>query len=177
MDVSIDDKIYQSTIEIQEYVGGEKIEMIEAIKDLFTLNLLYYQLTSNIDERKSVEKTLWVLVNKWLEHVSPLKYIPGLAEELGDTITRKIWELNDLPEELIEDLLVNTYLLKEGYVEVDFAKKLFIKIRDSIRELVVRLGGDPSKGVLGELLNGNSNSEPSDLATIAALTLVVSTNC
>ncbi len=172
MDIDVKEQAVQ-----QVFINAMNIDnlsMIEAIKNLFITNLFYYKIVPDREEKELVKKQLWILVNKWLEIMSPIKHVDGLAVEVGENISKKIWDIDTISIEAFEDLLVNTYLLREYTFDRNVLDNILERVKTHISMLIKVLGGDPDKGLVGSILRNNKDVE--ELVSLTSLLLVVSTN-
>ncbi|ADV64690.1 hypothetical protein [Desulfurococcus mucosus] len=117
------------------------------------------------------------LFNKYLEAVSPLKYVPGLVERLGERVELRLWDV-DFDYEALRRLMSlvyevkdrgNTGSLEAGVRELAGLVSYFMaKVGVPLREL----GG--FNGLLG--CRGCWTSDPSLMATLATVLLILATN-
>ncbi len=134
-------------------------EAIESIVDSVVLYFKLYAETLSSDVYRDFIK----IFNAYLEEVSPINYIPGLACEISEAISISLWDTKIDPE-FLRRLLLDIYRVvksREGISD----------LRRDLRELVNAIEGERS---LLELVEKIEN--PEHLASIAVLVLIISTN-
>ncbi|MFZ8783138.1 MAG: hypothetical protein ACO2OR_04060 [Desulfurococcaceae archaeon] len=134
-------------------------EAIESIVDSVVLYFKLYAETLGSDAYRDFIK----IFNAYLEEVSPISYIPGLAREISEAISISLWDTKIDPE-FLRRLLLDIYRVvksREGISD----------LRRDLRGLVNAIEGERS---LLELVEKIEN--PEHLASIAVLVLIISTN-
>lgn len=134
-------------------------EAIESIVDSIVLYFKLYAETLSSDAYRDFIK----IFNAYLEEVSPISYIPGLAREISEAISISLWDTKINPE-FLRRLLLDIYRVvksREGISD----------LRRDLRGLVNAIEGERS---LLELVEKIEN--PEHLASIAVLVLIISTN-
>jgi hypothetical protein len=162
----------------------EPISIAYSIADLFTILLAYENISKNDVEKGEARRKIWVLVNKWLETISPLKYIPGLVDEVYGMIKYKIWDVSQyVDDSLIEELIIYTVLFKQKALsneEPEILEALSEALASRIKLLMRMLGAKiPVNSISWKIIYGKT-SDPSDkildLVTLAATVFVLATN-
>ncbi len=159
----------------------DPVSLAYTVSDIVNIAISYYRITSDPGEKEYATRIIWNSINEWLEEVAPLRYIPGLVEELASMIKVKIWDA-DLDEKLLEEIIVDTVVFKNKVFN-DTERKVLQGLADTltakIEELIEGLGGEIIVGTQTyDILYGNN--EPSEkiqlLTTIAGIALVLATN-
>jgi hypothetical protein len=168
---------------VQEY-GEDPISIAYSIADLFTILLAYENISENNMEREVARRKIWGLVNKWLETVSPLKYIPGLVDEVHGMIKYRIWDVSQyVNDSLIEELITYTVLFKQKALsneEPEVLEALSEALANRIKSLMHILGAEiPVNSISWKIIHGKT-SDPADkildLVTLVATVFVLATN-
>ena len=149
--------LYEEGIEREEY-------LIDAIADLYQILLVYHQLISNEEEQRRVENLIWLLTSKWVELISPIRYVPGLVTDLSSRLSRKLWDILGIDIDLVGRIIRETYMVKKGSLEA------LHDLRNDVVEFLEMLGVDH------RYYQGLINGKPDELITLIVLTLVLSTN-
>ncbi len=157
--------------------------MPEAIASLISIATAYYEIT---DGDYHALELINKLVDKWLEHLAPLQYIPGLVNELDNIIEKPFWEIiNIVGEDFIERIFVEPIVFKK---EIYSIKDAIIK--DALAEILASHAAILLEGLAGKNVDFEkypvissifyTTSDPAskitELATMIALAIVLSTN-
>ncbi len=159
----------------------DPVSMSYAISDIVNIALVFHGLTSSEEDRAYAEGIVWEMVNKWLEEAGPLKYVPGLVEEVASTVKKKLWEA-DISEDLITHLFVDTIVFKEKMLKGDrpeVLNALSESLAARTEAFIEALGGKILPGtMIHEVIYGGGEPEEkiSSLITLIGLALVMSTN-
>lgn len=160
---------------------NDPVSIAYTVSNIMNIALAYHSMATSESEKEYAENIVWSMVNKWLEEVGPLRYIPGLVEEVASLVRKKLWEA-EVSEDLLERLIVDTVIFREkalmGEVpEVLNALAESLAARAEI--LVEALGGRTVKGTLvSEIIYGDMSPEDKvlSLVSLIGLLLVISTN-
>ncbi len=164
--------------------GKDPVSIAYSIADLFTILLAYENISENDMEKEETKRKMWGLVNKWLETVSPLKYIPGLVDEVYGMIKYKIWDISQyINDSLIEELIIYTILFKQkalGNEEPEVLEALSEALANRIKLLMHVLGAEiPANSTSWKIIHEKTD-DPSDkildLVTLIATVFVLATN-
>ncbi len=166
-------------------IPSEK-SFVEAIAGLVSIASAYYSIVGSVEEREHAIALIKASLDKWLETIAPLEYIPGLVDELDRLVEKPLWDtIPDLTEDLFEKILVETLVFKKK-VLVEDQDVVLEAIADTYRAHTIMLlevlhGGEidwSSYPRLSDIMWGTS--DPFDvvrrLATVNALAIVLSTN-
>ncbi len=109
---------YSTSNSMNTLVEEEKKTRIYALSDLINIALAYYEVSETQEQKEEAKKLIWKLVNKWLEEISPLEYIPGLVENVASVLKYKLWDVaNELSEEDLGRILVDSIVFKKKALE------------------------------------------------------------
>jgi hypothetical protein len=159
----------------------DPLSLAYSVSDIVNIALAYYKIAEDPDEKDHARRIIWNSINEWLEEIAPLRYIPGLIEEIASTIKKKLWDTG-IDEKLLEEVFVYPIILRNKLysdVEPEVLEALADKLSALLEEMIEVLGGNIVPGTqLYDILYGNN--EPSDriheLINLAGLILVLSTN-
>ncbi|MEZ0393670.1 MAG: hypothetical protein ABWK00_01290 [Desulfurococcaceae archaeon] len=70
----------------------ELLGSVYALGDRLSVAMEAWRLAEEPELRRELEVAAWDAVNRWLEAIAPIEYVPGLAEEVSATVKRKLWE-------------------------------------------------------------------------------------
>lgn len=152
-----------------------------ALADIVNIALVFHEIAQSEEDKKHAEKIVWSMVNKWLEEVGPLKYLPGLVEELASMIKKKLWESN-ISEDHLTHLLVDTIVFKEKALMGDkpeVLNALAESLAARAEALIEALGGEivPGTLVYNVIYRVEEPEEKiTSIITLIGLALVLSTN-
>jgi len=173
----------RSTIGTGLFSEEDKVTKIYALADLVAITLAYSSITDTPEEKQRSHKMVWEMINQWLEELAPIKYIPGLVEELGDMVKYKLWEVDqDIGEYSISRLLIDTVVFKEKALTGDMPEvldALSTVLAARLEHLLEKLGGKVKEGsVIWSILYGENdpNERLLNLISAIAVTLVLATN-
>ena len=163
----------QTNIAIGEHEEKpHNLTLVEALSDLLSSILIYHKIVSSNEEKEYAKKTIWYLVNKWLNTLAPIKYIPGLVEEVSRNINKKLWDQDVVDIELLKELLITTYILQKSSEDAYSSYELS-RYSSLIRGLLDKLGYMGGSLLIEDILDSNN---PRDLAALASTIIVLSTN-
>jgi len=149
-----------------------ELESVEALGDLLALFLAYYKLAPNQEEREYAKSMIWGLTTKWVEQLGPVKHIPGLVEELANSINIKLWDSSNLELDEVKRLITTTYALKklsESNTPVEDVEEYSTLVEKLLTALGYRNGG----ALVEEII---STQNPENLVALTTLALVLATN-
>ncbi len=163
-------------------------DYVEAIAGLLSITTTYYSIVSDYNERQHALSIIRGCIDKWLETIAPLEYIPGLVDELDRIVDKPLWDaIPVLTEGLFEKILVETKVFKEKtLVGSEYDDVVMEAIADTYRVHTILLLESLSNRdidwseypVLSSILW--SSNDPCDqvrkLATVNALAIVLSLN-
>jgi len=149
-----------------------ELESVEALSDLLALFLAYYKLTSKPEEREYAKSAIWGLITKWVEQLGPVKHIPGLVEELANSINIKLWDSSDLELDEVKRVVTATYTLKK-LVEHNAPVEGVEEYGVLVGKLLTALGYRNSGVLVEEVINTRN---PENLVALTVLALVLATN-
>ena len=160
---------------------NDPVSIAYTVSNIMNIALAYHSMATEPSEKEYAESIVWSMVNKWLEEVGPLKYMPGLVEEVASLVKKKLWEA-EISEDVLEHLIVDTVIFREKALmgeipEVLNALAESLAARAEI--LVEALGGKIVEGTLvSDIIYGDMS--PDDkvllLVSLIGLLLVISTN-
>lgn len=165
------------------YVEEDRVMKVYALADLVAITLAYSSITDILEEKQRSRKMVQEMINQWLEELAPIKHIPGLVEELSDTIRYKLWEVDqDIGEYSISRILVDTIVFKEKAFageRPEVLDALSTVLAARLEHLLEKLGVKIREGtVIWNILYGEN--DPSErllnLISAVAVTLVLATN-
>ncbi len=174
-----------STIEPTSHIGHipleDPVSLGYTVSNIVNIAIAYYKITEDPEEKEYAKKIIWSMINEWLEEVAPLRYIPGLIEEIASITKKKLWDTN-IDESILEELLVYSIVFRERALKNEepeilgaLAESLAVRAEILIEELGGRITGGMKTY---EIIHGIN--EPSEkillLTTLIAILLVLSTN-
>lgn len=161
-------------VKSEQRVDGYEIDdeaIIEALGDLVCIYCLYTRLSSAADSEDF--ERVRRLIDAWIELLGPVKYTPGLVEDLSNSINSKLWN-SRVDCDVLGDLLVSTFLLKSADpLEVRGERGVVDSYRELVIELLEGLGYSSNSELVNRVLNSD---DPEDLISLAVLSLVLATN-
>lgn len=149
-----------------------ELSVVEALSDLVSVMLTYHKISSSDDEKEYARKTLWYLVNKWLELIAPLKHISGLTVEVSKSIKKKLWDQENIDIDLIREILVTTYIIQKTDPSI-YGRREIEEYSNLVRELLDKLGYVGGNIVIDDILDSNNLEE---LVSLVAIIITLSTN-
>jgi len=149
-----------------------ELESVEALGDLLALFLAYYKLASNPEEREYAKSAIWGLITKWVEQLGPVKYIPGLVDELANSVNIKLWDSSDLELDEVKRLMTTTYVLKK-LAESNAPVEGVEEYSTLVEKLLAALGYRNSGALVEEVINTRN---PENLIALTTLALILATN-
>ncbi len=153
--------------------------------DLLAIALAYHDIALSDEQREEAKTIIRGLVDKWLETLSPLPYIEGLAGDVYRAVSgKKLWEAG-IDEDTLTHIIVDTVLFKE---EADkgapepILEALAIVLSIRVKEFFEKVAGEAIVSdkypVLASIIE--HGGEPDEwirkLSASAALALVMMTN-
>jgi len=158
-----------------DVITGEDAELaeVEALSDLLTQFLIYYKVASSAEEREYAKRMVWGLVTKWVEMLGPVKYIPGLIDEVSSIVRRKLWDVDEIPIDELRELLVTVYLLNKADVSTYITREDLERISTIVETLLTSLGYCGDSILVEEVLD---SLDPSGLVSLSALAVILATN-
>jgi hypothetical protein len=160
----------------------DSVSKAYTISDIINIALAYYAINEDPGEKDYAKKIIWGSINEWLETIGPLKYIPGLVEEVSVLVKKKLWDA-EISEETLERIIVDTIVFKEEALKgssPEVLSALSEVLAARAVDLIESLGGKIVPGTLThEIIYGGEN-DPEDnlpsIITLIGLTLTLSTN-
>ncbi len=171
---------------IDYYTVERDNNVLYAIPELISIAASYYAITSDPSEKEYAKNVIRSLVNKWLDIIAPILYIPGLVDELSNLVDKRLWEaLPDVTEDLLEKIMVETKMFKElsrqGFVSetvYNAVKEAYALHTLEFLEALSNKTIEPSRyPILAKIIDDVEDQDIIiKLATINAIALVLSTN-
>lgn len=152
-------------IMLSEVVNNE--DYIEAIVELIDLYIACIKLNC-FEQNESIAR-IQFLINKWIELIGPVKYIPGLINELTKHIESKLWN-TDLHYELLSRVFLKTYDFRKN---TNVPSEEINEFRESASEVLTSLGYRGGSELIDNVIN---TDDPENLITLVVLSIVLSTN-
>ncbi len=151
------------------------------ISDMIIISLAYHDIVDKPEEKEHAKNIIRSLVTEWLELVAPIKYVPGLVEEVANTINNKLWD-SIVDEEFLERIIVDTLIFKEKALvgdEPEVLEALATVLAARLEYLIEALGGDPRNTVIiYDILYGEKPGSVriAEEVALAATLLTIATN-
>jgi len=124
--------------------------------------VLYYELHKKTQSSSAYRDFIRAL-NAFLEEISPIDYIPGLASKIGEAIYMNLWDA-EIDSSLLRKTLFDIYKVSRNSGDVNELRRDLYEILSAISDV----------HLLEDLLK--ANYEDKCLLCAAILTIVIGTN-